>query len=218
MGARSTVIHINRHLGHQVKHGQVLQAGFRRHGIRAEVSFHADTPADVHVVSGPHFAYPRWRHATTLMLDRAYWGDPECVSLHWLEDGEKVFLRDMPKRAHPRLKPLKAGDRSIYLCDYRERPDRVYDTVRLHPAEEVPAESLEDALKAHQVAVGRRSTALVTAAIDGLRVEVLDQRSPAYMPGTRKKWINDLAWHNWSLDEIASGAFIDGIGRPDNTE
>lgn len=213
MGSRSTVIHINRHLAHQVAHGKALQRGFKAHGIRAEVSFHADTPGDVHVVSGPHFAYPRWRNANTLMIDRAYWGDPDCVAIHWLQDGEKVFLRGMPKRDHPRLKPLKAGDRTIYLCDYKERPERTYDTVRLHPAEEMPPESLEDALKAHQVAVGRRSTALVTAAIEGLRVETDDQHSPVYGIVSRKKWINDLAWHNWSMDEIASGAFLDGIGN-----
>ena len=212
MGNKSTVIHCNRGLAHQVELAQQLKAGFNAKGLPCSISNKANTPADTHVVLGPWFALDEWRYANTLMIDRAYWGDPDCVSIHWLKDGEKVFLRDMPKRAHPRLKKPKTGNRRIYLCDFRQQPEGHYDTVRYHPAEKKPQGSLKDALKAHDVAIGRRSTALVDAVIHGLRVETDDLHSPVYGITDRRRWINDLSWHNWSRAEILSGEFLDGIG------
>jgi len=217
MGTQSTVIHCNRSLDHQRAWAGALKKGFAVHGIESEVSYRADTHADIHVVLGPWFALKNWKHSKTLMLDRAYWGDPDSASLHWLEYGEKVFLRDMPKRKHPRLKKQKEGDRRIYLCDFRQKPEGDYDTVRYHPSEKKSQGSLEDALQAHDVAIGKRSTALVDAAIHGLRVETNDPHSPVYRITDRRQWIRDLAWHNWSKAEITSGAFLDGIGQPNYT-
>lgn len=212
MGKASTIIHCNRGLAHQVDWAKALRSGFAVHGIKAEISESSDTPAEVHVVLGPWFAYKQWRYSNTLMLDRAYWGDPDCAALHWLQDGEKVFLRDMPYRDHPKLKPEKTGNRRIYLCDYQQGPEGEYDTVRYHPAEKPGQGSLIKALEAHDIARGGRSTALVDAAIHGLRVETIDPYSPVYGLVDRQRWIVDLAWHNWSRDEIASGEFLDGIG------
>ena len=212
MGSQSTVIHFNRGLARQVDWAKALRAGFAVHGIKAQISDSADTPADLHVILGPWFAYKQWRYANTLMLDRAYWGDPDCASLHWLQNGEKVYLRDRPHRDHPKLKKEKTGDRRIYLCDYNQTPDGEYDTVRYHPAEKSGQCSLAEALQAHDIAIGKRSTALVDAVIHGLRVETDDPHSPVYGLTSRRQWIRDLAWHNWSRDEIASGEFLDGIG------
>lgn len=214
----STVIHCNRGLAHQVAIAQHLRDGFRAKGIKASISNKPNTPGDVHVVLGPWFALDQWRHANTLMIDRAYWGDPGCVSIHWLRDGEKVRLRNMPHRKHPRLKKPKEGERRIYLCDYKQKPEGVYDAVRYHPAEVKGQCSLEDALEAHDIAIGKRSTALVDAVIHGLRVETDDPLSPVYGIESRRQWIRDLAWHNWAMDEIASGVFLDGIGPPEFTE
>lgn len=212
MGTKITAIHCNRGLARQVDWAKALKAGFAVHGIKAEISDRPDTAAEVHVVLGPWFAYKQWRYSNTLMLDRAYWGDPDCAALHWLRDGEKVFLRDMPYRRHPKLKKEKTGDRRLYLCDYKQGPEGKYDTVRYHPAENSGQGSLMDALQAHDIAIGKRSTALVDAAIHGLRVETIDPYSPVYGLTDRKRWIVDLAWHNWSRNEIASGEFLDGIG------
>ena len=217
MDHKSTVIHCNRSLEHQKQLAGQLRKGFAKHGINAEISYRADTGADTHVVLGPWFAFEHWQFANTLMIDRAYWGDPDCVAIHWLKDGEKVFTKGRKQRAHPKLKKLKEGDSRIYLCDFRQEPEGDCNAVRYHPTEGKAQGTLEEALKPHQIAVGRRSTALVDAAIQGLRVETSDPHSPVYNMTNRRQWIRDLAWHNWSRDEITSGEFLDGIGKPDGT-
>jgi len=214
MGTKSTIIHYNRGLAHQVEWAKALRAGFAVHGIKAQISDSADTQADLHVILGPWFAYKQWRYSNTLMLDRAYWGDPNCASLHWLSNGEKVYLRGRPYRDHPKLKKEKTGDRRIYLCDYKQEPEGEFDTVRYHPAEKPGQGSLQNALDAHDIAIGKRSTALVDAVIHGLRVETNDPYSPIYGLTSRRQWIRDLAWHNWSRYEMANGEFLDGIGQP----
>ena len=218
MGARSTVIHCNRGLAHQVEMARCLRDGLNAKGHKAKISYSADDSADIHVVMGPWFALKQWRYDKTLMIDRAYWGDPECVSIHWLKDGEKVFLRNQKYRKHPKLKKPKEGEKRLYLCDFRQAPEGEFDAVRYHPAEKKPQGSLQDALDAHDIAIGRRSTALVDAAIHGLRVETIDPHSPVYGITDRRQWIRDLAWHNWSKAEISSGVFLDGIGQPYITE
>jgi hypothetical protein len=189
-----------------------LRDGFKAKGIEVRISHRPEDSAETHIVMGPWFALKQWRHANTLMIDRAYWGDPECVSIHWLRDGEKVFLRDMPYRKHPKLKKPKEGTSRLYLCDYGQKPEGEYDAVRCHPAEKKDQGPLLDALNVHDIAAGRRSTALVDAAIHGLRVECNDPHSPVYGITSRRQWIRDLAWHNWSKSEISSGDFLDAIG------
>jgi hypothetical protein len=212
MGAESTVIHCNRGLAHQVEMAYCLRDGFKAKGIDVKISNKPDTESDIHIVMGPWFAFQQWRHANTLMIDRAYWGDPDCVAIHWLKGGEKVFLSDMPHRDHPELQPLKKGKKRLYICDYGQKPEGEYDAVRYHPAQNVRQGSLEDALAAHQIAIGKRSTALVDAAIHGLRVRTTDRHSPVYGIKDRHQWIHNLAWHNWSKSEIKSGDFLDAIG------
>ena len=211
MGDSSTVIHCNSGLKHQVKLAKTLQKG-----TGWKISYLADEPAETHVVLGPWFALKHWKNANTLYIDRAYWQDPLCVSVHWLTGGEKLRTRNRPYRAHPELHPMKRGNRRIYLCDYLDAPTGKYDSVRWHPAQRMPRTSLEDDLNAHDVAIGRRTTALVDAAIKGLRVETSDPHSPVYGLKDREQWIRDLAWHNWAMDELASGEFLDGIGKPDS--
>lgn len=217
MGQRRTVIHCNRGLAHQVKIAEALRSGFSRHGINAHISFQAETVADLHVMMGPWFAFKQWKHTNALYIDRAYWGDPECVSVHWLNGGEKVFTTRCRNRQHPKMKPYKQGDQVLVLGDYGYLPNHV-GTVRKHPAEEKPKRSLADDLEAHDIAVGRRTTALVDAAIAGLMVKTDDPHSPVWaISGCRSipkrdQWINNLAWHNWSLLEIAEGAMLNALG------
>lgn len=207
MGDGRTIIHCNRSLKHQVQLAHCLQSG-----MGGEISYCADTPADLHVVMGPWFAFKQWRHANTLYIDRAYWGDPDCVSIHWLKDGEKVRSTGNGYRSQPELQPLKKGDRSIVLCDYGMNGGelaRLYGAeIRNHPAEGAGC-ALERALSCYDVAIGRRTTALVTAAIAGLSVYTDDEHSPVWpisgAAGDRAQWLNDLAWHNWSQDEIQRG-------------
>ena len=221
MGERSTIIHINPCLDHQVRYGEALKKGFSRHGIKSEVSNKANTPGDIHVVMGPWFALNHWRHSKTLYLDRAYWGDPKCVSVHWLEGGEKVFTNNPSYRKHPDTKPYKSGDRTIYLADYDDKAGSIkgYSSVRYHPARDIPKRSLAKDIQTHDVAVGRRTTALVDAAIAGLKVKTADVHSPIYpISGKvsyvlRDQWLINLAWHNWSLLEIENGEMWNALSR-----
>jgi len=213
MGKGRTVIHCNTRLEHQVTIAKALKQGLT--GLNATISDSPTTSADLHVCMGPWFAYSRWRLANTLYIDRAYWGDPYCVSVHWLKAGEKRFTASSVRRGHPPLRPMKTGSMTIYLCDYGDRGVDHCDTVRRHPADIEPTETLEQALARHQRAIGGRSTALVDAAIMGLEIHTDDLHSPVYplVRGVpREDWIVDLAVHNWSIDEIAAGEMWDVIG------
>lgn len=200
MGYGRTVIHCNSRLAHQVEYAKALEAGVPG----AEISYSPHTPADTHIVIGPHFA--KWPNA--LMLDRAYWGDPDYVSVHWLKDGEKVRTTGNPYREHPPFLPYKDGNRVIYLCDYGEVVETAA-TVRLHPAQRKPERTLYEDLAQHEIAVGGRTTALVDAALMGLEVRTDDPHSPVWpirnRTGNREQWLRDLAWHNWSKSEIMNG-------------
>ena len=227
MGERRTIIHVNPNLEHQVKIGDALKAGFDRHDKPSEISHKADTPADLHVVLGPWFALRQWKHANTLYIDRAYWGDPKCISIHWLKNGEKHFGRSCNYRSHPQSKPYKHGDRTIILCDYKQRPvfeQNIQATIRLHPSEVKPHRSLEQDLANHDIAIGKRTTALVDAAIAGLKVITDDTHSPVWEISNstsyikRDQWLVNLAWHNWSLVEIANGDMWHVLGKADECQ
>jgi hypothetical protein len=195
------VIHCNSSLAHQVKIAQALRDGFTLNGQPSRIVNTPHGDGDFHVVMGPWFA----KYSDCLYIDRAYWGDPECVSVHWMRGGEKVRPEWESKRPHPELKPMKSGDRTVYLCDYRQKPSANYHNVRYHPAERPSRYTLTECLERHDVAVGRRTTALVEAHINGLKVITDDPHSPVYGITDRERWINNLAWHNWSLREIAEG-------------
>jgi hypothetical protein len=212
MGTKSAVIHVNPYMRHQADYGNALKVGFIAHGFDAFISDSPTARADVHVCIGPHFALKHWRHGNTLLIDRAYWDDPLAVSVHWLKDGEKVRTQGNPYRDHPELLPMKDGNRTIYLCDYGDAPLNGFDTVRRHPTNTKPTETLKSALNRHDIALGRRTTALVTAAFMGLAVRTDDPHSPVYGLVDREQWAVDLAWHNWSKDEISSGDMLDAIG------
>jgi len=207
MGER-IAIHANPSLTHQVDIANALCKG-----IGGKVTYSPDTQADIHVVLGPWFALNQWRFSNTLYIDRAYWGDPDHVSVHWLQNGEKVRTKNNPYRWHPNLKPMKKGTRRLYLCDYACNPDGEYETVRYHPAQISPSRPLIDDLNCHDIAIGRRTTALVDAAIHGLQIETSDPNSPVYGITDREQWACDLAWHNWSLNEIESGAMWNALGN-----
>lgn len=218
-----TVIHSSG-LGHQERWAGALQLGFARHGINAQISRSADTEADVHIVQGPWFALNRWKHhPRTIYLDRAHWGDPDCVSLHWLRDGEKHRTSGHMRRDHPSCAPWKAGRRLLVLCDYGHDGAQEYArclqhfdavTIRRHPAADGGGVSLAEDLANHDIAIGRRSTALIDAAIAGLPVITTDEHSPVWPIASRiqdirtpdrEQWLTDLAWHNWHIDDVLRG-------------
>jgi hypothetical protein len=219
-------IHCNPGLSHQVEAARCLKAGFTKHGIASEVTDLRTTEAEIHVCLGPWYALNQNIGKRVFYLDRALWGDPDCVSLQWLDsEGNKVYWwGNGGKRPHPDLKPPKGNESAVVLCDYGMKGDRDrclavphFETVsvRSHPSEKPEGETLLECLQAHDVAIGRHSTAMVQAAIEGLAVVCRVPHSPVTPIASRtvqeirhtgrESWINDLAWHNWNLKEIESG-------------
>lgn len=204
-------LHINPSQPHQRIIGEAMARGLQRHGLLCNETMDRTAEADYHVVIGPWYALDHWRdHPRVLYVDRAYWGDPRFVSVHWLRDGEKHFTACDDPRKHPDLHAYRNSEKVIYLCDYQQAPRGLYDGVRYHPAERRGGRtSLLADLAGYGIAAGGRTTALVTAAIFGLMVRTDDEYSPvAPISGFRhgrETWINRLAWHNWGVGEIERG-------------
>lgn len=153
------------------------------------------------MVNGPWYAKAQWMgHPRTILVDRCYYrGDPDHVSVGWMRpDGGRDFVIG-EGRTQPLIKTRPSGG-SIFLADY-DGPVEAADTVRLHPARDEPRESLTAALRRHRVAVGYQTTALVTAALEGLHTVCKDSRSIMADP----YWLQKLPYADWHYDEISDG-------------
>jgi len=183
------LMHFNPKLAHQVRHAETFKAA------GCEITPSPEGEADIHIVSGPYFALPKWKgHRNLIMLDRAFYGDPEYISLCWLNpDGTKTYATGTDERFKPELKPWKVWHpdecSALVLADFeqdvtdivnvaQERFGRV--TVRRHPAEsglksgEKPEISLDSQLNDACVCIGHSSTALFEAVVMGLPVICTD--------------------------------------------
>lgn len=205
------VIHVNPSSEWQVRYAAALLAGLRACGNTPRITHNPVDADELTVVLGPHWALSYHGHRRVVLIDRAYWGDPQSVSMHWAENGQKVFdwSRTEP-RDHPPLSPLKTGSRTVVLCDYGRLYELGGATIRRHPADAPSCETLAECLARHEIAAGGRSTALVDAAIAGLRVVTNDKHSPVLplsfqAEPDRERWITALAWHNWNINEIEQG-------------
>lgn len=137
-----------------------------------------------------------------ILVDRCYYrGDPDHVSVGWMNarGGRDFFAGE--GRPRPVPEPTRAGNRSIFLADFHG-PVEPADTVRRHPADELPAESLEMALQRHDVAIGYRTTALVAAALKGLRIDCRSDEHIVAQPD----WLDLLPYADWHGREIETGA------------
>lgn len=217
-------IHCNPYLKHQVRWAEAFANGFRRHGQACEITSDASKPADIHVVLGPHYALEQWRHhPNCIWLDRAFWGDPECASIGWSTGDGRRFPLGEEQRPHPELHPWKIGLDAIVLADYGDdgaslvamaRPHFDRLDVRRHPVQGGSG-TLTEALAGYQIAIGRKTSALIEAAILGLSVVCLEQDNPVALVATRSvrdigrpdrgPWIHQLSWGNWSVGEIENG-------------
>lgn len=179
-----------------------MKSGFARHGLQSLVTADIGQEADIHVISGPHYAKDRWlNHSRVILLDRCYYrGDPEHVSLGWMRaDGGRYFDAGSGRKSPPvKDKSDRAG--TIFLADYIG-PLEQADTVRLHPARERPADGLLEALRGHGVAIGYKTTALVTAALEGLEVVCKDNANIMY----EDNWLELLPYADWHHSEISNG-------------
>jgi hypothetical protein len=201
-------VHVNSSQPHQVEHGQWLKKGIERHGLKVEVTESPTLPADIHIVSGPHYAKKFWLgHPRTVLLDCAYyhdeksgrWKSTDWVSLGWLrEDGGRRFRKGSGRKP-PEIEECR-GRGTIFLADYGGPIERA-DTVRKHPAEETPKEALLDSLRRHRLAIGYGTSALVTAALCGLDTICRDSRSILW----ESDWLELLPYADWRWSEIENG-------------
>ena len=113
--------------------------------------------------------------------------------------GGRDFLAGTGKRV-PDVKPLKVGNRTIFLAEYGGIIEQA-DTIRLHPMAEKPTETLLQALSRHDIAIGYTSTSLITAALEGLRVVCRDP--DGFM--SQDNWLELLPYVDWHYTEIESG-------------
>ena len=215
MGKTSAVIHIAPSMPHQVAYAEHFAKGFKSLCISPTITGDIRLDGDIHVVIGPHYAKHQWiNHSRTILVDRAFWGDPECVSIGWLNpDGGRKYPQKMDDaREKPDLMPQKTGRKVIELEDYGVKTTGDHP-VRRHPLGK-PCRALEDELSEYDTAIGHNTTALVTAAIIGLRV-VTAKTCAAYpvslgvQSTSREQWLNDISYANWYNHEIASGDAVE---------
>lgn len=192
-----------------------MARGFKRLGLEAEITHSPTSVADVHVVSGPHFAKQHWiGHPKTIWLDRAYyheeksgrWASMDWVSLGWLRsDGGREFGLGYGRKP-PNVEDRPHDGGTIFLADYGGPVERA-DTIRRHPQEERPAEGLRDALRRHRIAVGYQTTALVTAGLCGLEIVCKDARNIM----AESNWLELLPYADWHWTEIESGEALEHL-------
>ena len=219
------LVHYNPTLKQQVRYAQAFA------DASCDITPNPDGDADIHIVQGPHYALNRWRHhSRVLWLDRAYWGDPDEVTLGWLQpDGTRKFARGTHKRDRPATLPWKTREEScLVLADYRQNVDGIVSeaykrfghvSVRRHPVEEKHALSLETCLTLSDVCIGNTSTALIDAIVLGVPVICTDPSSSVadvsvrglgddLYRGGREPWLHDLSWRQWGIDEIRDGSAL----------
>jgi len=205
----STVFHCNFTQPHQLEHAQWLRKGFEKHGINLIVTPEVTQKADIHIVSGPHYAKDYWKdHPNVILLDRALyhqekpekWHSMDWLSVGWVKNGNRIF-KNGSGRKPPKQKDGHTGTGSIFLADY-EGPVEQADTIRLHPQRDSNQEQLHDALCRHAHAIGYNTTALITAGLEGLKVTCKSKSSIMY----QSNWLELLAYADWNYSEIESGA------------
>ena len=212
---------------------QCIQAkAFKSCGFETTTAVRKPDP-EVCVISGPWYARDAVKnHKRTLMIDRAWWNDPDCVSIGWLKrDGTRKFAHGSAPRPKPNLldwKPVwDMGEiRCIVLADYgqdvsetvRRASERFPSVqVRVHPADSTTVRSvtLEMDCQFADVVVGHSGTALFEAIKNGTPVICTDSQNecmpvcstfdePLYR-GDREQWLHEMSYKQFTLAEIADG-------------
>lgn len=220
------LFHYNTGLAHQCEHARAFIKGCREVIV-------TDLPtgeADIHIISGPHFAYEQWKdHPRVLMIDRAWWDDPNSVSIGWLQpDGSRKFASGLHQRPHPVPEPWKVRECScLVMADYGQNVSEVehlakmrFTSVktRLHPADstERHVTTLQTKLRLHDVAIGHAGTSVFDAVMQGVPTictDPLNECMPVCAPstssvlyrGSRTKWLREMSYKQFTLAEIKDG-------------
>jgi len=124
----------------------------------------------------------------------------DWVSIGWLRSDGGRHLRVGSGRPVPFIESRPETGGTIFLSDYGGKIEQA-DTVRRHPADEAPKETLRAALRRHRIAVGYRTTALVSAALAGLEIVCKDARNIMH----ELNWLELLPYTDWHWTEIENG-------------
>lgn len=224
--SRAVVIHFNPTLTNQILYKDYLLAGFGKLGMPAYSTDDQNADGAIHVCIGPHYAFRQCLGKSTIYIDRCLWGDDlKYVTIGWLDDnGGMIYPVECDnKRTKPRLERwVKPGRSALFLFDYGPYPElykecgkHYFMGCRPHPATNKRQPPLLDHLRKYSLAIGYRTSALVTAVINGYPTISLDSRCPAYpvsghdildiVRPDRRQWLNNMSYAQWSGKEIASG-------------
>jgi hypothetical protein len=213
-------IHSSPSLIHQLEYAEYFRQGFERHGLKSEITHSPTTQADIHVIQGPHFAKAHWlHHPRVILLDRAYYhqeihSEPrmmDWVSVGWMNsDGERDFYEGEGRK--PPIIQEPTGNKSIFLVDYNGICDEPTDLIRYHPANQTYKTTLEDDLSQCNWATGYKTTALITAALMGLKTK----SKYRYHILNNKNWLKLLPYIDFHYREIASGELWDHLQLSQN--
>ena len=92
------------------------------------------------------------------------------------------------------------GSKSLFLADYNGITEHA-DIIRLHPANKKYPESLQHDINQCDRATGYETTALVQAALSGLKITCKGKNNILLDPN----WLELLPYANWNYNEIESG-------------
>jgi len=247
----------------QLSRASALTAGFKRHGIEAEIYWMEQSPpapkdADFCVCWGKrNLDTLKSRGAgDVLVMEQGYMLERiEWTSLGWnglngraaFGSGDASRWRKYFAHLMQDWKPEGAGgyvlvagqvkgDASLGNVDFDEwvRETMAYlggpadgsVVFRPHPLVDEPAKSLEDDLFDAKLAVTYSSNLGVDAVLSGTPTIVMDEGGMAWpvaghdtnevIRPSRNKWAQALAWTQWKLSEIESGAAWDVVRQARN--
>lgn len=157
--------------------------------------------ATIHVVLGCNYAKNYWlKHDRVVLLDRCYYNDDgEHLSVGWMNSkGGRDFVIG---EGRPSLTIREShGNKSIFLADYNGVTEPA-DIIRLHPCNEKHERPLIEDLKQCNEATGYNTSALVTAALEGLKINCKGEQNIL----TNPDWLELLPYTNWTYNEIKAG-------------
>lgn len=185
-----------------------MSAGFKKHGIILNVTSDIYKSADIHIITGPHYAKDQWlSHERVILIDRAYyhpeksgkWSSMDWLSVGWMNKlGGRDFIEGQG-RILPEVKK-STGNKTIFLADYNGIVEKA-DIVRLHPAQKKYKTTLLEDLRQCHTATAYGTTSLVMAGLMGLKTVCKDKSSIMH----QDNWLQLLPYADWRYSEIISG-------------
>ena len=174
-----------------------------------------------------------------ILLDRCYYGDTHDVArLGWLRpDGALTFAQGYHRPAPATKEWRYSGDTVLILADFGQNTKAIVAEargyysevrVRLHPANDQPGETLQEAISRADAVIGTAGTALIQAILNGVPTTCLDPRHIArpvtahvigdtHMPD-RTAWLRDLAYAQWSHNEMQTGEAWEHLNETNTLE